>query len=83
MVMTTQEAKNTLSALENLIAVLEDVDGGLDRAQRQVLYALRNRRRALRALLATRKLESSKKIIRLDLWREGYQLPPLPAQATA
>ena len=75
MVMTTQEARNALKTVENLIAVLEQKAGTLDRDQLRVLRRLRARRSALRGLLAVREVERPKKIIHLALWRDGYMQP--------
>jgi hypothetical protein len=73
--MTSGEAQHTLKTLQSLIAVLEMRSGSLTREQIQALRALRHRRSSLRALLAVRKAEKHKKIVSLDLWRDGYVLP--------
>lgn len=75
MAMTTQEARKTLKTVENLITVLEQTQGTLDRDQLRVLRRLRGRRSALRGLLAVRDVERPKKIIHLALWRDGYMQP--------
>ncbi|HKW52448.1 MAG TPA: hypothetical protein VJO12_02070 [Stellaceae bacterium] len=75
MAMTSLEARNTLSTLETLIATLEQRSGALDRDDLLALRSLRHRRSSLRGLLAVREIERTKKIIHLELWRDGYMRP--------
>jgi hypothetical protein len=75
MVMTTLEARKTLSTLETLIAVLEQRSGALDRDDLLALRSLRHRRSSLLGLLAVRDIERPKKIVYLELWRDGYMHP--------
>jgi hypothetical protein len=75
MVMTTLEARRTLTALERLLAALEPRSSGFDGDQLRLLQRLRHRRRSLRGLLAAREAERAKKIIDLGVWRDGA-LPP-------
>jgi hypothetical protein len=72
MAMTTLEARQTLANLETLIAALEQRAGALDRDDLLALRSLRHRRSSLRGLLAVRALERPKKIVHLELWRDGY-----------
>ncbi len=76
--MTTQEVRKSLATVENLIALLERKQGALDSDQLRVLRRLRDRRSALRRLLAVRETERPKKIIHLALWRDGYMQPQEP-----
>jgi hypothetical protein len=73
--MTSLEARKTLSTLETLIAALEQRSGALDRDDLLALRSLRHRRSLLRGLLAVREIERSKKIVHLELWRDGYMRP--------
>ncbi len=73
--MTTLEARKTLANLETLIAALEQKSGVLDRDDLVALRSLRHRRSSLRGLLAVRDIERPKKIVQLELWRDGYMRP--------
>ncbi len=73
--MTTLEARKTLANLETLIAALEQKSGVLDRDDLVALRSLRHRRSLLRGLLAVREIERPKKIVHLELWRDGYMRP--------
>lgn len=73
--MTTDEARRTLLALDGLIAALEQKSGSLDRDQLQILRMLRRRRGMLRGLLNVRDAERAKKVVDLELWRDGYVEP--------
>ena len=75
MAMTTLEARRTLANLETLIAAIEQRAGALDRDDLLALRSLRHRRGSLRGLLAVREIERPKKIVRLELWRDGYIRP--------
>ena len=75
MVMTSPEARKTLSEIETLIAALEQKSGALDRDNLLALRSLRHRRSSLRGLLAVREIECAKKIVHLELWRDGYMRP--------
>ena len=75
MTMTTLEARKTLANLETLIAALEQKSGVLDRDDLVALRSLRHRRSSLRGLLAVREIERPKKIVHLELWRDGYMRP--------
>lgn len=75
MTMTTLEARKTLANLETLIAALEQKSGVLDRDDLVALRSLRHRRSSLRGLLAVREIERPKKIVQLELWRDGYMRP--------
>ena len=75
MTMTTLEARKTLANLETLIAALEQKSGVLDRDDLVALRSLRHRRSSLRGLLAVRDIERPKKIVQLELWRDGYMRP--------
>ena len=75
MAMTSPEARKTLSSLETLIAALEQKSGALDRDKLLALRSLRHRRSALLGLLAVREIERAKKIVHLELWRDGYMRP--------
>jgi hypothetical protein len=75
MAMTSLEARNTLSNLEALIAALEQKSGALGRDDLLALRSLRHRRSSLRGLLAVREIERAKKIVHLELWRDGYMRP--------
>ena len=75
MAMTSLEARKTLSNLETLIAALERKSGALDRDDLVALRSLRHRRSSLRGLLAVRDIERAKKIVHLELWRDGYMRP--------
>jgi hypothetical protein len=75
MAMTSPEARKALSALDTLIAALEQKSGMLDRDNLLALRSLRHRRSALRGLLAVREIERAKKIVHLELWRDGYMRP--------
>ena len=82
MAMTSLEARKTLANLETLIAALEQKSGTLDRDDLLALCSLRHRRSSLRGLLAVREIECAKKIVHLELWRDGY-MRPRKAAATA
>jgi hypothetical protein len=75
MAMTSPEARKTLSTLETLIAGLEQQSGALDRDGLLELRSLRHRRSSLRGLLAVREIERAKKVVHLELWRDGYMRP--------
>ena len=75
MAMTTLDARRMLLHLETLIAALERRSGALDRDDLLALRSLRQRRSALRGLLAVREVERPKKIVHLELWRDGYMRP--------
>jgi hypothetical protein len=75
MAMTTLEARQTLANLETLIGALEQRTGALDRDDLLTLRSLRHRRSSLRGLLAVRDVERPKKIVHLELWRDGYMRP--------
>jgi len=75
MAMTSLEARKTLASLETLIAALERQGGSLDRDELLALRSLRHRRSSLRTLLAVREIERAKKIVHLELWRDGYMRP--------
>lgn len=77
MVMTTLEVRKTLALLERLLAALEQRRGGLDSGEPFVLQRLRERRSALRGLLAARETEREKKIVSFALWRD--ETVPAPA----
>ena len=81
MAMTSQEARQTLANLETLIATLEQKGGTLDRDELVALRSLRHRRSSLRTLLAVREIERGKKIVHLELWRDGYMRPRTAASA--
>ncbi len=82
MAMTSLEARKTLANPETLIAALEQKSGPLDRDDLLALRSLRHRRSSLRGLLAVREIECAKKIVHLELWRDGY-MRPRKAAATA
>ena len=73
--MTTLEARRTLATLETLVAAIEQRAGALDRDDLLALRSLRHRRSSLRGLLAVREIERPKKIVRLELWRDGHIRP--------
>ena len=75
MAMTSLEARKTLANLETLIAAFEQKSGTLDRDDLLALRSLRHRRSSLRGLLAVREIECAKKIVHLELWRDGYMRP--------
>ena len=75
MAMTTLEARKTLSTLDTFIAALEQRSGALDRDDLLALRSLCQRRSSLRGLLAVREIERPKKIVHLELWRDGYMRP--------
>lgn len=81
MAMTSLEARRTLANLETLIAALEQKSGALDRDDLLALRSLRHRRSSLRGLLAVREIECAKKIVHLELWRDGYMRPRKAASA--
>jgi hypothetical protein len=81
MAMTSLEARKTLTNLETLIAALEQKGGMLDRDELVALRSLRHRRSSLRTLLAVREIERAKKIVHLELWRDGYMRPRKAATA--
>jgi hypothetical protein len=73
--MTSLDARKTLANLEALIATLEQKHGALDRDDLLALRSARHHRNTLRGLLAVREIESHKKIVHLELWRDGYMRP--------
>jgi hypothetical protein len=75
MAMTTLDARKALTNLEALIATLEQRNGVLDRDDLLALRSARHRRNTLRGLLAVREIEGHKKIVHLELWRDGYMRP--------
>jgi hypothetical protein len=82
MAMTSLEARKILANLETLIAVIEERSGALDRDDLLALRSLRHRRSSLRGLLAVREIERAKKIVHLELWRDGC-IRPRKAAASA
>jgi hypothetical protein len=70
MVMTTAEARKTLTILERLIGVLEQRQGGIDADERRLLQRLVDRRSTLHQLVAAREAEREKKIVDFALWRD-------------
>ena len=77
MVMTTLELEKTLQMLERLLAVLEHRRRPLDADERRLRQRLEERRDGLRALIAARRAEREKKIVRFAFWREDA-LPAPP-----
>ncbi|HUZ71871.1 MAG TPA: hypothetical protein VMU87_02690 [Stellaceae bacterium] len=68
MPMSSDEARQTLKALERLIGMAE-LAGLRSPGQRAALRALRGRRQALRKLLAARTALHGAKVVRLAAWR--------------
>lgn len=69
MSMSSEEARQTLTALEQLIAVAEWL-GVRQPSQRAALRALRLRRTALKRLLTARAALAPRKVVPLAAWRE-------------
>jgi len=67
--MSSEEARQTLNTLEQLIAVATWI-GARKPEQRAALQALKRRRTALRKLLATRAAMAAQPVVPLAAWRE-------------
>ena len=69
MVVSSNEARQTLKALERLICVAELMELR-NPVQRAALRALRGRRASLRRLIAARRKLKAQKIICIAAWRD-------------
>ncbi|MGH7035951.1 MAG: hypothetical protein ACREFL_19665 [Stellaceae bacterium] len=69
-VVTTPQLRIDLREIEHLIGMMGRVPGA-DAADLDDLAWLRGRRRYVLALLAARRAQKGRKIVRLDLWRDG------------
>ena len=69
-VVTTPQLRIDLREIEHLIGMLGRVPGA-DAGDLDDLAWLRGRRRYVLALLAARRAQKGRKIVRLDLWRDG------------
>lgn len=75
MVITCDEARRRLKALESTIASLEARRGALSSGDAALLGQYRFRHNRIRFLLAVREVEAAKKVVSLDMWRNGYEVP--------
>jgi hypothetical protein len=69
-VVTTPQLRVDLREIEHLIGMLGRVPGA-DARDLDDLAWLRGRRRYVLALLAARRAQKGRKVVRLDLWRDG------------
>lgn len=69
-VVTTPQLRVDLREIEHLIGMLSRVPGA-DARDLDDLAWLRGRRRYVLALLAARRAQKGRKVVRLDLWRDG------------
>jgi len=69
-ILTTPQLKADLREIEHLIGALSRIPNA-DPGDLADLHWLRSRRRYVLALLAARHAQKGRKIIRLDLWRDG------------
>ena len=69
-VVTTPQLRVDLREIEHLIGMLSHVPGA-DARDLDDLAWLRGRRRYVLALLAARRAQKGRKVVRLDLWRDG------------
>ena len=69
-VVTTPQLRVDLREIEHLIGMLGRVPGA-DAGDLDDLAWLRGRRRYVLALLAARRAQKGRKVVRLDLWRDG------------
>jgi len=69
-VVMTPQLRIDLREIEHLIGMLGRVPGA-DAGDLDDLAWLRGRRRYVLALLAARRAQKGRKIVRLDLWRDG------------
>lgn len=73
--MTSKRVMATIRDLNRVIAGAESQRSTLGVSELQWLLALRERRYTLRLLLVARRIESNKKIVSLDKWRNGFKQP--------
>ena len=73
--MTSKRVMATIRDLNRVIACAESQRSALGVSELQWLLALRERRYTLRLLLVARRIESNKKIVSLDKWRNGFKQP--------
>lgn len=69
-IMTTPQLRIDLREIEHLIGMLGRVPRA-DAGDLNDLAWLRDRRRYVLALLAARRAQKGRKVVRLDLWRDG------------
>lgn len=69
-VTTTPQLRLDLKEIEQLIATLRQTYGRQSE-ELEDLHWLKSRRRYVLALLASRRAQSSFKVVRLDSWRDG------------
>ncbi len=79
MTLTSEQLTRDLGKIDNLIALLCALDD-MDEEDVRDLGWLRATRHSLCALLAARRAEASKKIVRLGFWRESYARQSVPSE---
>jgi hypothetical protein len=79
MVMTTLELERTLQMLDRVLGALEHRRDPLEPDECRLRRRLEERRGDLRALIAARKAEREKKVIRFNLWLDDTL--PVPSLA--